>query len=519
MTSRPERLTEPTVFLRELHEVIEQGIPPEIFSFMEQNMVSLFSTPDIPRHYKALKPVDFLASQRTYPKVMMAWLAFLSGDHANMSALMSVITEPELRGAEEKSLFYGLKALVSGMTCSEEGLRYAKLSLDVLPVERKTFILGNAYLTYAQLLAGVHRYRAAADMFALSHGIFLSLGSDFLAVIALANESLNRYKLGEIAYVLDKCSQALLMSSNFTERSKSYWNILNLPLGMCYYELTKPHLAVEHLVAAQETIDELGMFHLHGLIEMYLFRSYYAVNDNANMERVFVDILAKFQKMHFKHTDFLISLFRIISLDKDTSKLRADAERLEMEFAREGINCDPLVMEALTILKLRGISDAITIEDLEKRLDKLRYLGEIPQVQLTILQLAELHFNEHRQQVATNYLKVAVENYKEHGCGAAFYSLDPQLVNLLPELAPALYHFLRHIRGVAAEERVPSLLSAREKEVMQLVALGKSNEEIGKALFIGVGTTKWHLNNIFGKLGVKNRTQAVERATHLGEVT
>ena len=58
-------------------------------------------------------------------------------------------------------------------------------------------------------------------------------------------------------------------------------------------------------------------------------------------------------------------------------------------------------------------------------------------------------------------------------------------------------------------------LSAREVEVMQLVARGLSNQEIAEALVVSVGTVKTHINNIFGKLSVRNRTQAVARAREL----
>jgi LuxR family transcriptional regulator, maltose regulon positive regulatory protein len=59
-------------------------------------------------------------------------------------------------------------------------------------------------------------------------------------------------------------------------------------------------------------------------------------------------------------------------------------------------------------------------------------------------------------------------------------------------------------------------LSDREREVLQLLADGKSNKEIALVLFLAVGTVKKHLNNIFGKLGVESRTQAIARARALG---
>jgi LuxR family maltose regulon positive regulatory protein len=59
-------------------------------------------------------------------------------------------------------------------------------------------------------------------------------------------------------------------------------------------------------------------------------------------------------------------------------------------------------------------------------------------------------------------------------------------------------------------------LSERELEVLALIAEGLSNQEIAQRLFISLRTVKWHASNIYGKLGVSNRTQAVTRARALG---
>jgi LuxR family transcriptional regulator, maltose regulon positive regulatory protein len=60
------------------------------------------------------------------------------------------------------------------------------------------------------------------------------------------------------------------------------------------------------------------------------------------------------------------------------------------------------------------------------------------------------------------------------------------------------------------------LLTERELEVLRLVAAGTSNREIAMRLTVTLGTVKKHLNNIFGKLDVESRTQALARARELG---
>lgn len=59
-------------------------------------------------------------------------------------------------------------------------------------------------------------------------------------------------------------------------------------------------------------------------------------------------------------------------------------------------------------------------------------------------------------------------------------------------------------------------LSDREIEVLQLVAEGRSNQEIAAQLYLSLRTIKFHTSNIYGKLGVKNRTEAVAKARDLG---
>ncbi|MHA4896353.1 helix-turn-helix transcriptional regulator [Pedobacter sp. PWIIR3] len=58
-------------------------------------------------------------------------------------------------------------------------------------------------------------------------------------------------------------------------------------------------------------------------------------------------------------------------------------------------------------------------------------------------------------------------------------------------------------------------ISSRELEVLQLMAQGRSNKEIADSLFVSLNTIKTHSNNLFLKLEVERRTQAVEKAKRL----
>jgi two-component system, NarL family, response regulator LiaR len=85
-------------------------------------------------------------------------------------------------------------------------------------------------------------------------------------------------------------------------------------------------------------------------------------------------------------------------------------------------------------------------------------------------------------------------------------------VSLSPEVARRL------LREVEPPPH-PEPLTDRETEVLQHLALGKSNKEIASALVIAEKTVRTHVSSVLGKLGVSSRTQAVLYAVRVGLVS
>lgn len=71
-------------------------------------------------------------------------------------------------------------------------------------------------------------------------------------------------------------------------------------------------------------------------------------------------------------------------------------------------------------------------------------------------------------------------------------------------------------RRAAQQPGLVEALTEREVELLALIAAGLSNQEISRRLYISLPTVKWHIGNIFGKLSVRSRTQAVAQARALG---
>lgn len=506
-------------FCEELKAAARGEALRDLFDFMEENIECFFSTPYISDYYKLIRDADMSVSKIMLPKLIKAWLAFLCGDNAVFYPIMKGIDELELKGYYESSFYYALKALAGVSADYQERLKYGKLSIDILPEGDSSIYIANAKLTYAQILAGMDQYRAAAEMFQDSYSIFYSRDMHFPAVVALVNSLLNRYRLGEFGAVIDECCRTLIMSASFRKEVQEYWNILNLPLGMCYYEMNKPSLAIEYLKKAKHIIDKMNLFHMHGIIELYLFKSCYLLNDRAGMEEIKAQALADFENMHYSYIDLIISMFRILSGRLNGGQnLQADIERFEIEFIKSKGTNQFLLLETLCYLKINGLSEVITIEDIIKSLERFRFIGMIPYTQMLLVLLAEMYFIENRPGNAAECLKEAVTIYREYGICASFYLYPLKSSILLEKIEPRIYSGISK-KGAANKLPVQGqILSAREKEIMQLIALGKSNKEISEVLYIGIGTIKWHINHIFSKLEAENRVQAIQKAKSLGEI-
>jgi LuxR family maltose regulon positive regulatory protein len=98
------------------------------------------------------------------------------------------------------------------------------------------------------------------------------------------------------------------------------------------------------------------------------------------------------------------------------------------------------------------------------------------------------------------------------------------LLSRVRHIAPAFVDNLREAcpvgtAGISEKMDRPSALveplTEREKEILHLIAAGRSNPEIAELLYLSLNTVKWHAKNLYGKLNVSNRVEAIARAQEL----
>ena len=125
------------------------------------------------------------------------------------------------------------------------------------------------------------------------------------------------------------------------------------------------------------------------------------------------------------------------------------------------------------------------------------------------------------------FLGDALRRAEPEGYVRTFVDAGIGLIPLLEDIARdgiAPEYVGRILTAFGSKTRLPAVqarsivepLSEREIEVLRLVAAGLSNREIAGRLYISPGTAKTHVHHLCGKLGVRNRTEAANRAKELG---
>jgi LuxR family transcriptional regulator, maltose regulon positive regulatory protein len=151
----------------------------------------------------------------------------------------------------------------------------------------------------------------------------------------------------------------------------------------------------------------------------------------------------------------------------------------------------------------------------------LTILEQLPNRQLAVqLALAHCHYALGDGERARELLREVLDSAETGGYTRLFLDVGEPVRQLLDQLDDAPSHTAVILSAIPASPASPPTpkteLTARETEVLQLIAQGMTNKEIAAQLVIAPSTAKRHTVNLYNKLGVANRAEATTQAHKLG---
>ena len=162
------------------------------------------------------------------------------------------------------------------------------------------------------------------------------------------------------------------------------------------------------------------------------------------------------------------------------------------------------------------------VEDNSTKMGRLNTLVEVFLLQATI------NFEMGKVKASVEYLEKCLQIAEPGGykriiliTGKPAYDL---LSSTLDDINPKYRNYAKNVLNEFGENKdsqysiadSPETITAREMEVLNLLALGYSNRQIAEKLVLSEGTIKFHVHNLLGKLQVENRTQAIIKSKAMG---
>ena len=193
------------------------------------------------------------------------------------------------------------------------------------------------------------------------------------------------------------------------------------------------------------------------------------------------------------HEVVLEGLRRILGLDSDISVVSVARNGSEAITMAINLSPDVIVMD----LKMPIMDGVTATRELKQR---------FPTVKILMLTMCGSDLVEDAMEAgASGYLE---KDTAPREIANAVHQVYEGLCPLSPSLTRGL---VSELTGLRKRGQSP-LLTARENEVLRLIASGKNSAEIGEQLFLSLSTIKREVGQIFDKLGVNDRAQAVSEA-------
>jgi len=339
------------------------------------------------------------------------------------------------------------------------------------------------------------------------------------------------YQQGQLREAILLCEQTVRHHMDARGHPLPMAGLIYVPLGMLYYETNDLERACHHLTTGIALCQHMGTVYYALVGQQTLAKLYYAQGE---IEAMWETLAAARELAARSENQRRIRLVSAVTADLQLRQGHTVAAALTLNdlppTADDRSEQENLTFARLLLAQGRPQAAHSLLRQLEQFAQGQGRHGSL--ILIRLLQ-ALAHQSLNHSAATLHCLEQALclaapEGYRRVFLdeGPAVAAILPQQRQVAPEFIDALLEaFPKRPVGAKSMDPTPGAttpaqpliepLSEIQLRVLRLVADGLSNRDIADKLAITEGTTKWHLNKIYGKLSVSSRTQAVALARQL----
>lgn len=451
-----------------------------------------------------------------------AWLLFMSGRTAEAQeyyALANAKNAAEL-SQDQPEIVFALQAFLAiNSDQPERAIELSQHALDRLGNTTSFFRVWPLFYQGLGLLR-TGRPKRAVEVLREATELGWAFGHRMTALDALGHLAPLMCAQGQLREAELLCRESLARCSPSDEAQAPISGLILVPLGMLAYERNELSDAVELLEAGAAMCRRLGTVY-HALAgTCALARAQHA---RGAREQAWTAVAAAREIADRSRIPRRLRMVLIATAELQLREGNIDAAKRSLEElggALESSAEAQLLHARLLLATGETIAAMRTLGALEASCRSQGQLGTL----ITVYLLQALGHRSNGGRTATlERLEQAVSMAASGGYIRPFVEIDSALAGLLRHVSHAAPAFVGDLLDLyrqpaqAAPRLEPSAggLTPTQLEVLRLVGQGLVNQQIAAQLGITLGTAKWHVSQVFEKLGVRNRAQAIANAREL----
>jgi len=459
--------------------------------------------------------------------IIKAWSLFVIGKKKDALYYIELIGKYDKDiDDNNKGRLYTLTSLIPEINKAKDPTLMAKKSLELIDDKDYIFKI-NGWMSLGQIQASIGRLDESIKSFKKAYYLSRESQQSFLEIISLINLALKLNQKGKLQEAINFCDDSIERYTYSKHKVETLAKLIYIPKGIFLYQLGDYKIAKELLLQSIEVSEQFNLVHVAWMPKIYYALSLYLNGENNKAKGVINDLIK-----YTKHYNLIPNLRWAESIKNELDITMGNIklnDNLEEKIKKQlSLNNDYNYVRYL----YNYIRLLLTNNKIDKALELLKENQEViknkdfVEIIRYYLFLASAYYYKKDESNTIKHLKKVIELMGSEQYLSVFIRDGELFLPIIDKFKDLNFNLLNKaekqikkqikIDNEDANNELIEPLTERELEILKLVSQGMTNKSIADELYITIGTTKWHLSNIYSKLAVKSRTKATIKAKKFG---